>query len=185
MLRVHVQLAYTEPLIWRRLDLASDLRLDGVHVALQIAFEWHNSHLHEFRAADGRRWDDDRFGESSADPERKMTLGQLLTQPGEQLLYTYDFGDSWEHVLTVEEVLEPSPDQPPALLLDGERAAPPEDCGGIPGYDELLALVADPASADAEELEWAGEVLGADPAEFDPSFIDLPKVQAALKRAAG
>lgn len=139
-LRVSAVLAYTDPPIWRRLELASDLRLDEVHWVLQAAFEWEGGHLHQF-SVDDRIWDDGSaagFGPSpfnsspAPEPESKTVLSQVLAVVGDRLDYLYDFGDSWEHVVMVEEIVEPAPGAPRARVVDADRAAPLDDCGGSP-----------------------------------------------------
>ena len=147
-LRVSAVLAYTDPPIWRKLELASDLRLDELHGVLQAAFEWdggapapvqrRQSHL-------GRReCRPSAFGPSpfraspAPEPESKTRPSQVLAAVGDRLDYLYDFGDSWEHVVMVEEIFEPEAGAPRARVVDGDRAAPFDDCGGVPGYEELL-----------------------------------------------
>lgn len=187
-------LAYTDPAVERLLDLASDLRLDQVHRILQSSFDWHDAHLHEFAQGE-QRWDDGSaaaLGPSPFDdgpgpqPERRTRLGQVLAHAGDQLEYTYDFGDSWLHVLTVEEVLPREPGDPPALAVAAERAAPPEDCGGVGGYENLVAALADPDKPEhAELVDWATEALGIEPADFDPAYVDVADLDRRVRLAAG
>jgi hypothetical protein len=193
-LRIRVTLAYTDPPIERRLDLASDLRLDQVHRILQAAFDWNDSHLHEFTQGE-QRWDDGSSGSFGPDPfdtmpapkpERKTRLGQVLAEVGDELEYTYDFGDSWLHILTVEEVLPREAGAPKAMLLSAQQAAPPDDCGGIPGYYELLDARADPDDPDRADLvEWAAEVFGGSLADFDPAYVDIELINRRVQAAAG
>jgi hypothetical protein len=187
-LRVRATLAYTVPPIERRLDLASDLRLDQLHRILQASFEWHDSHLHEFTKGE-QRWDDGSAASFEPspfedgpppEPEHKTRLDQVLIDVGDQLEYTYDFGDSWLHVLTVEEVIPREQGDPLARLVSAERAAPPEDCGGVPGYEELLNALADPGAPEhAELLEWATEVF-VSRCSLVWSFSQIHKLRSAL-----
>ena len=191
-LRVSAVLAYTDPPIWRRLELASDLRLDELHRILQTAFEWAGGHLHQF-STENRTWDDrsaadsgpSPFSESPA-PESKTRLSQVLAAVGDRLEYVYDFGDSWEHVVVLEEIVEPTPGAPRARLVDGDRAAPLEDCGGVPGYEDLVTALADPENPDHTHLvEWYVDVYGRNPADFDPGHVDVDALDRAVRRVVG
>jgi len=143
--RVRVDLMYAKPPIWRRLDLPGDLMLDELHTVLQVAMGWGDGHLHQFGIGGDRRsrayfvtgFDLDEGDGGVAEDE--VRLDQVVTAKGDRLFYDYDFGDGWEHVLVVEEVLD---DPPPApVCLKGKMACPPEDCGGLGGYEELAAWV--------------------------------------------
>jgi len=193
-LRVFTVLAYTDPPIWRRLELASDLRLDELHRVLQAAFEWEGGHLHQF-STEKRTWDDDGsaadfgpgpFSASPApEPEGKTLLSQVLPAVGDRLHYVYDFGDSWEHVVMLDEIVEPAPGAPRARVVDGDRAAPLEDCGGVPGYEDLVTALADPENPDHTHLvEWYVEVYGGSPADFDPAHVDIAALDQAVRRVA-
>ncbi|HEX8509177.1 MAG TPA: plasmid pRiA4b ORF-3 family protein, partial [Propionibacteriaceae bacterium] len=142
-----VTLAGSSPSIWRRLDLANDLTLVEVHRVLQAAFDWYDGHLHQF-VTDGpfpERFIDARMNAGPhATPEDDVRLDEVLAGPGEQLLYEYDFGDSWEHLLEVDSEHTRPVDAPRARVLDAGRAAPPEDCGGIFRYEYLVQHLDDP-----------------------------------------
>jgi Plasmid pRiA4b ORF-3-like protein len=159
MLRMRVELDGSEPLIWRQLEVDGQVSLDQLHVVLQEAMGWEGGHLHEFRT------------------ERKGSkrLDQAVRVPGDQLAYEYDFGDGWRHVLTVEEVRLREPAEPVAVVLDGGRACPPEDVGGIFTYNEVVrALEGQQADADLDEvLEWL-------PQGFDPARFDVQTANAQL-----
>jgi hypothetical protein len=193
-LRVSAVLAYTDPPIWRRLELASDLRLDDLHRILQAAFEWEGGHLHQFSTSD-RTWDDGSTADFGGDlftgspaPEResKTRLNQILTAVGDHLNYVYDFGDNWEHVVMLDEIVEPTPGAPRARVVDGDRAAPLEDCGGVPGYEELVTALAEPERPDHTDLvEWYVEVYGGSPTDFDPAQVDIEALDHAVLRVVG
>jgi hypothetical protein len=108
-----------------------------------------------------------------------VTLDQILEKPRQKIRYLYDFGDSWEHDLLLEKVLRVPDDLPDGLThprcLDGARACPPEDCGGIPGYEMILAALADPEDPEGEELR---EIFDG----YDPEEFDLPAINERLKR---
>ena len=132
------------PEIWRRLVVPADATLGWLHAVLQISMGWTNSHLHQFRCG-GKHISDPKFELEQFDDsprvidEGKIRLNDLVTVSGESFTYEYDFGDSWNHLITVEDFLDPSVAiAGKAVCIDGERACPPEDCGGEPGYAALL-----------------------------------------------
>lgn len=142
--RVRLDLHGVKPPVWRRLDLPGELTLPRVHDVIQAAMGWTNSHLHRFRTGRDHRspyfvtaFDLDEGEEGVLEDD--VRLDQLVSVEGDAILYEYDFGDGWDHVLRVEAVL----DEPPATVrcLDGRMACPPEDCGGIGGDDDLATWV--------------------------------------------
>jgi len=174
--RVKVALAGSVPSIWRRLDLASDLALAEVHLVLQAAFEWYDGHLHQFLTdtPDPERFIDARMTAApDTTPENDVRLDEVLAGPGERLLYEYDFGDSWAHLLIVESEHARPLHAPRARVLDARRAAPPEDCGGISRYGYLIEHLDDPDVV--EEL----------PYDFpeDPEYIDAEDLDEAVQLA--
>ena len=141
--------------MWRRLDLASGLFPDEVHEILQVAFGWTDSHLHQFGS--GPRYYDPETeyylcpyqveeGEPGV-PEEEVRLDEVIADPGDTLCYLYDFGDNWEHVIGLEAVAPWDDTAPAAVCLDGRRDGPPEDCGGLGGY-ELISAAIDPLDPD-------------------------------------
>jgi hypothetical protein len=176
--QLKVTLRYTRPPIWRRLLVPAGLTLADFHDVLQEAMGWDNSHLHEFRIGPKR------FGKSDPsdrlmglDPignERTTHLFMVLGKVGAKATYTYDFGDSWEHAIVVEKVLPPEPGVPYPVCLGGKLHGPPEDCGGIPGYYNLLEAIRDPNHPEHEELlDWVG-------GEFDPEEFSVDDVNCRL-----
>lgn len=163
--RVQVQLDGSDPTIWRRLDLRSNLTLDILHQVLQVAFDWTDSHLHRFSLGggafddhsqvflcaydvDNKEWPEDDDGIPAAETRLDETLGE----PGDVLHYLYDYGDNWELTLRLEEVLPAQTDCPAAVVVDGERAAPPEDCGHLVDADGLAEVLPDPALFELERI---------------------------------
>jgi hypothetical protein len=146
--RLRVDLTGTKPPVWRRLELSSAVFLDELHEILQTAFGWTDSHLHRF-ASGGSAFDfkaqlylcpfDVEEGEDEGVPEQDVRLDEILAEVGETLHYAYDYGDGWEHVMRLEAVLDRAEDAPVARCTGGRRAGPPEDCGGVPGYQDLVA----------------------------------------------
>lgn len=174
-LELKVTLLEIRPAIWRRLRVPGSLTLRELHHVMQIAVGWTDSHLHEFEI-DGRRYgmlapDGDEFGEPPLD-EREFTLGAVV-RPGARFEYAYDFGDDWKHQIIVEK----SPGGQATGCLDGERAAPPEDCGGPLGYARLLEVLAQPRHPEHRDLHnWVGP-------HFDPERLDLAAINRALRGA--
>jgi hypothetical protein len=149
-----------------------------LHKTLQTAMGWGDRHMHGFHA--GQR----RFGRPEpADPfmrgprvesERTARLSAVLQRVGAKMIYTYDFGDNWEHVIVLEKQLLAEPQTIYPACTDGQLACPPEDCGGIPGYYDLLDALADPSHQRHEELcDWIG-------GEFNPDAFSIDTVNRLL-----
>lgn len=177
---LHVQLRDIEPPIWRTLEVPGSATLEDVHYAIQLAMGWENSHLHMFTI--GKR----RYGMLDAvegDIEDECAhLLQDVAKRGSSFRYEYDFGDSWEHDVKVQRVTPAAKPVVPRCLA-GARACPPEDCGGIPGYANLLAALADPKHEDhAEILDWVPK--GFDPERFRATAKDLTRDMAEQRRLA-
>ena len=147
--------------VTRRLTVPHVVRLTDLHLILQAAMGWDNSHLYDFACGRSLRWSDNNdFFEGSGDRSlAKSTLAEVIAEMGRKksFTYTYDMGDSWEHDL------RPSK---PRVMVAGEAAfafsgavgrCPPDDSGGAPGFDYMLECLADPDSDDREDyVEWLG-----------------------------
>jgi hypothetical protein len=171
--RLRVDLRAARPPIWRRLEVAGDTTLAELHRILQIAFAWDDDHMHSFETDFGT------FGTPDAElghrSEQSATVEQVLGGHGAKMTYTYDFGDSWEHVIAVESVAPQAEGVGYPRCTAGRRAAPPEDSGGIWGYEALCEILADPEDDQhAERLEWLGldDASAFDPAAFDQAETD-------------
>ncbi|MDQ3576148.1 MAG: plasmid pRiA4b ORF-3 family protein [Actinomycetota bacterium] len=174
--QVKVGLRGAKPPIWRRLEVPGDINLAQLHVVIQTAFAWEDSHLHVFHTPYGD------YGMSDVGlghrPEKSVTLEQVAPRPGAKLTYTYDFGDDWEHDIAVEKVVERDESASYPRCTGGRRAAPPEDCGGIWGYDYLVEVLADATHEEHDErLEWLGLD---DASEFDPAAFDAATISLEL-----
>jgi len=100
-----------------------------------------------------------------------VRLDQILSVPGRKIVHEYDFGDGWEHTIVLEKIIAPDPKARYPRCLDGARACPPEDCGGIYGYGDFLEAIKNPDHEQHEEmLEWIGGEF--DPEEFDPEAVN-------------
>jgi hypothetical protein len=178
--QIKVTLLGTNPPIWRRLLVPADLTLEQLHHVLQRAMGWEDCHMHEFRIGQQRFGKPDPseklFGGSRTGSERSAVLFSVLGRVGTKAVYTYDFGDSWEHGIVVEKRLPPEPGRGYPACLAGERHGPPEDCGGLPGFYKLLEAISDPAHEQHEELrDWLG-------GEFDPEAFSVDEVNRRLAR---
>lgn len=169
--QLRVSLDYSKPEIWRRLRVSSETNLEALHQILQIAMGWEGYHLHEF--VHNKRHYGPMVEEFSSNVEDEFDykLGDLLKREGDHLAYLYDFGDSWEHQLLLEKITPQRKGDDIAKCTTGSRACPPEDVGGIPGYERLLAILQKPGHEEYEEtLEWLGDDY--DPRAFDKAAIN-------------
>lgn len=168
-------LGVTKPPVWRRLQLRADTRLDQLHEIIQAALGWENYHMHAFSFGQEEFGVPDR--ELGFSDERRVTLGEL-TDLGARFRYTYDFGDDWQHEITVEDLLDADPDTHYPVLLAAKGACPPEDCGGPWGYANLRQILADPNHDEHQDmLEW----LGLDNAsDFDPAAVTTEDIDHEL-----
>ena len=174
--QIKISLIGVKPPIWRTVLVSSDIGLGAFHDVIQVAMGWTNSHLHQFIANQGFYGIPDDDFELEMEDETKYKLSQLLKKEKDTITYEYDFGDSWEHKILLEKIL---PDDGKSVLpvcIKGKRACPPEDCGGIWGYEELLETISNPKHPDHEDmLEWLG-------GEFDPEEFDLEEVNGDLAK---
>jgi hypothetical protein len=159
--RLKIELLGVAPVIWRRVDTYATVTLSKLHCIIQAAMGWEMSHLFSF---------DDELG-------RALELGNDLSDVaavGDWLLYTYDFGDNWQHRVTIEKVItKPTGTYP--RVVDGKQACPPEDCGGPWGYMDMCEVLVGPNNARRRELlEWLG-------GEFNPKWFDLDEALSRLK----
>lgn len=193
--QVTVDLDEASPRIWRQLEVASDTRLDELHPVLQVAMGWTNSHLHEFRmgsprtAPPGERFamDADLDEGEPGVPEADVRLDEVLRDVGDTLLYSYDFGDGWDHAVRLDAVVPRPDDGLPARCTGGGGACPPEDCGGVWGYQELLATAADPSGLNRSEraefderLAWYFPGIALPQIGVAATLFDLDKVNVLL-----
>jgi hypothetical protein len=179
VLTIRVALLGTDsPEVWRRVLIPASFTLDRVHMVMQEAMGWQNSHLHEFRIA-GREYGMPEIGgfdDSDALDERKFRIGDLV-KPGNVVEYRYDFGDCWDHRVTIEAAAEAAADVVYPACTAGQGACPPEDAGGTPGFAELKHILAGPPGSLRDEMRaWAGE-------DYDPARFDLAAANAAVGSA--
>jgi len=179
ILKLRIELQHVQPTVSRTVLLRASSSLSTLHRLVQAAMGWQNSHLHEF-VHDGLRYGPDQMQDWDLqdDPlhsERKQ-LGTLFRDGSPSLRYLYDFGDGWEHTITLLERLPADPLLRKPKCIDGENACPPEDVGGPPGYMYYLEAVLDVTHEEHQQMiDWRGP-------GFDPRRFDLEHAEAEIER---
>ncbi len=176
---VRIELRDSNPVIWRQVEVPTSITLKVLHNVIQAAMGWFDYHLWEFTIGE-RRYGlptDEDWGTEPRIDAAKVRLREVLRPRRTTIDYLYDFGDSWEHRLTVTHIRAGDPDLSYPRYIAGEHNAPPEDCGGIPGFYQMLDAAADPNHPDhAEAKEWLDDYV------LD-TFDELP-IKYALGRIA-
>lgn len=178
--QTQIAMARYRPKIWRRLLIRSDLLLSDFHRAIQITMGWENCHLHQFIKNNTfytEHLDDDfGWGDMNNVDYKDLRISDLLEKEKDKIDYEYDFGDSWHHDVILEKILPVDVTMKYPACTDGKLACPPEDCGGIWGYANLLKILKHPDHKEYEEyLEWIG-------GKFDPEHFDKDAVNKLLKK---
>ncbi len=173
--QLKITLKESNPSIWRRILISSDTLLPDLHKIIQTVMGWTNSHLHQFIDEKTFYAEPDEYNELAYVDYRAIAINKLLKKEKARIVYEYDFGDGWEHEIILEKVLEGENDQVYPQCLEGKNTCPPEDCGGIWGYMNLLKIIADPKHEEYDEMM---EYLGG---EFDPETFDKKEVNELLK----
>lgn len=183
------------PAVWRRIVVPASYSFWDLHVAVQCAMGWFDSHLHVFRVKNPASRKIDEIGIPDDDPfvgapvqlpGWEVPIARYFGSGGARASYEYDFGDSWVHEIECEAIEPGQAGSRYPRCLDGQRACPPEDCGGPPGYERLLETIADPSSEEYESMmEWLGGPF--DPNNFDPRTVrfDNPKKRWRIAFAGG
>ncbi|MBW4091282.1 MAG: plasmid pRiA4b ORF-3 family protein [Proteobacteria bacterium] len=181
-LQIRVTLAGIEPAVWRRLIVPRSFHLGQLHRVIQAAFGWWDCHLHEFligglsyrdaEACEPEFEDDARSFDESGVRLRDFNLNEGLS-----FLYVYDFGDNWRHIIEFERLLALEPAPRGASCIDGARARPPEDVGGVHGYAGFLDIITDPDHPEHRDTKtWAG-------GHFDPEWFDNETTDKDVRNA--
>jgi len=177
--RLKITLNDVKPAVLRRVEVPLTIRLDRLHLVLQAAMGWTNSHLYEIRARDvGWGVPDPDWGEGPLDARKARLLDVLEDTGTKTLKYLYDFGDGWEHTVKVERITVSVPGLVYPFLIDATGRCPPEDVGGPWGYAEFLAAIGDPKhERHAEMVQWVD-------APFDPNAVDFDEHAKAVEAIA-
>ena len=177
--QLKIVLTDVRPQVMRRVLVPEDIRLDALHGVLQAAMGWTDSHMHSFtfgERAFTTPYEEGALEELRMEDERRVRLSALITTPKDTFRYEYDFGDDWQHLVTLEKILPAVPNTDYPVCLAGKRACPPEDCGGAWGYSGLLKVLRDPTNPEYKETKtWVGR-------KFDPEQFDLEKTNKELRR---
>ena len=190
---IRIKLNRTPLKIWRELKVPSNMSMELLAKLLIIAMGWEDEHLHQFAVPDGRhtvyykstrdlKQEDDfllPFFSRSYNSD-KTPISRVLTKKGKRIRFEYDFGDSWEHDVWVKGIRDYNPGETPKVtFVKGQGQCPPEDCGGVWGYEELLELCKKKrkSAEDRERLEW----YGIDPKYFDPDYFDAEEFSCEIE----
>src|SRR4030067_2149069 len=159
LLQLKITLIGSKPTIWREMIVPAGYSFFDLHVAIQDIFDWHDCHLHQYFTESPYQRKTEYLRIAIPMPEledviyeRKEKLSQWFKKSKDTLWYEYDFGDSWMHEVRLKKIFPPHKTFRAPLLLDGERACPPDDCGGIGGYYDLLETLANPKSPDHKDM---------------------------------
>lgn len=173
-----IALKHIKPPIWRRIQVPEDYSFWDLHVAIQNAMGWSDDHLHSFYVINPETGSEEDIGSPGVPqsgknpliPSHKKKLVKYFTPENNKARYEYDFGDSWMHDIVLEAVFPKENDMKYPICTGGKRKCPPEDCGGLYGYMDLLDIIADPEN---EEYDKAVDRLGEnfDPEQFDPDKV--------------
>jgi len=172
ILKLRITIPDIEPEIWREILIKNDITFKKLHEIIQLSFGWTNSHLYNFDV-NGILFSmpDKEFENNDLDAKNKIT--EFLIEKGQKALYTYDFGDYWEHEIEIVDVLKKEKGIRYPKCLDGRRNGPPEDCGGIPGYEDVIDALTSKDKGEYEDLlEWLGN--------YDPEKFDIDKINKAI-----
>lgn len=184
LFQLKISLKGARPPIWRRIQIPGHLTLATLHQVIQQCFGWEDYHLHEFvidkvRYAPADEPDDFQLTFNKTKNEETFSLEDIITHEGKKFEYVYDFGDNWHHMISVEKILPLNESQNHPILLTGKRACPPEDCGGIHGFLNMVEMLQDPESPEYEEIiEWLGD-------DFDSALFtkeQIAEINVLLRR---
>lgn len=172
--QLKVTLKHISPPIWRLIMVSSSMTLTDLHKTIQIAMGWTNSHLHQFVNDDKHYGVPDPDFDDGTVEESGVILGALLVSEKQSLIYEYDFGDGWEHSVTLEKIIPTDIPYYTPKCSAGRRGCPPEDSGGPPMYGEFLKAFNDPSHPEHQDMrDWAGD-------QFDPERCDIEEINEML-----
>jgi hypothetical protein len=173
--QLKITLRDSKPPIWRRVLVDGSINLLELHDIIQIAMGWTDSHLHQFIIDEEYYSMPDPYAMRSLKDERRFRLNQIAPQEKIIFIYEYDFGDSWEHKILVEKISAPEPRTSYPICIKGKRACPPEDVGGIWGYEAFLEAMGNSDNPRHQDImEWWGD-------SFDPESFSLEEVNLELQ----
>lgn len=166
----------TAPPVWRRMVVRESMWLSRLHDSIQIAFDWFDYQTHAFNLENLRFGNPLKREEFSIEDDRDVTLVDLDLEHHERFTYGYHFGEGWQVEIRVEKTETPQKGVHYPLCTGGEHAGPPEDCGGLEAFHDMLACIKEPHTELGREwLEWLGP-------DYNPDICDLDKINKALKK---
>jgi hypothetical protein len=182
VLQFRISLLDISPEIWRRIVVPQSYTFWDLHVAIQDAMGWLDYHLHQFESdalsLGGVRIGipDEEIEDTTFLPGWKLSIDAFFKRPGDMMTYSYDFGDDWRHCVLLEAILPAESSVAYPVCIAGERACPPEDCGGVFGYEHLLEALANPRHKEHKRMTgWlkrhAKPYYPYDAAKFDPNLV--------------
>ncbi len=173
-----ITLTGSKPPIWRRIIVPEDYTFWDLHVAIQNSMGWTDSHLHNFEIINPKSRKKEEIGIPAEEwDDREVLPGwehkivEYFNDKHKRANYIYDFGDNWNHSIVLEKIMPREPKVKYPICIGGERACPPEDCGGIWGYEEFIEAIMDPENEHYQEyIEWAD-------GDFKPEYFDAKNVR--------
>ncbi len=181
IIQLKITLQGTKPPIWRRILVDNRTTFSQLHYIILITMGWCGGHLYEFKVYGHRIGepyrDDDGWGGNLVDASKK-SLDSLLSDKKGKFVYTYDFGDCWKHAVVVEKYLQKEKNVKYPICIDGKLNCPPEDCGGVWGFYDLLETIKNKKHPEHKEmLEWLG-------GDYDPEYFDKNTINKTLENLA-
>jgi hypothetical protein len=171
-----ITLLETEPKIWRRVLVKGNTNLEDLHRIIQIAMGWDNYHMHQFKIGGEYYGVPDKDFDYEVKNECKTMIADLYAREKRKFGYEYDFGDSWYHEIKIKQCRAPAKGMKYPTCLEGEKTAPPEDCGGIPGFYGMLETLSNPKDPEYARIkEWMGN--------YSPDRFDKDAINKRLARA--
>lgn len=166
----------TEPRVWRRIVVRESMWLSRLHDTIQVALDWFDYQTHVFSLDDLRFGNPVKRGDLTIEDDRDVTLADLDLEHRGRFLYTYDFGEGWAVEIKVEKTGAVAKGTVYPTCVAGERAGPPEDCGGLEAFHDMLACIKEPQTELGREwLEWLGP-------DYQAEACDVKKLNVALKK---
>lgn len=166
----------TTPPVWRRLVVRESMWLSRLHDSIQVVFDWFDYQTHAFNIENLRFGNPLKREELSIEDDRDVTLAELDLEHHERFTYGYHFGEGWQVEIRVEKTASPQKGVHYPSCIAGERAGPPEDCGGLEAFHDMLACIKEPNTELGREwTEWLGP-------HYDPEACDLEKINKALRK---
>lgn len=176
VLQLHMQVVGCQPRIWRKLLVRESMWLSRLHDSIQVLFDWYDYQTHAFTLSDKRYGNPLKREDFVIDDDRDVKLSDLKLDSVPRFTYGYHFGSGWQVEIKTDEFIPLEKRKPYPVCIAGERAGPPEDCGGIEAFHDMLACIQEPDTDIGREwLDWLGP-------EYDPDRCDLAAINKALKK---